>query len=174
MFSRPFKLAPDLPSRRAGDVFLSVLSELTAEVLSCGAGVRMRVSGTSMGPLIRSGDAVVVAPTQTRDLKPGDLIFFVNRRRSLVLHRILKVDRRAQGGVWFRTKGDSQGMFDEPVEPLSVLGRVVRIERSRHGLIGRIIDLDSPPWRRMAPALALAHLGVNRLWSVAMRLQGRM
>ncbi|MBI9082905.1 MAG: hypothetical protein JEZ11_04860 [Desulfobacterales bacterium] len=127
-----------------------------------------------MRPLIRSGDAVVVERVAACDLKPGDLIFFVNRRRSPVLHRILRIDRGGQGGVVFRTKGDAQGMFDEPVEPPSVLGRVIRIERSRHGLIGRVIDLDSPPWRRMAPVLALVHLGVNRLWSVAMRLQGRM
>ena len=167
------KTTEETAAPRPGDQTGPETADLFESVLGRGLRLCFHVTGASMAPLIRSGDAVVVERVGACNLKPGDLILFVNRLGSPVLHRVLRIARDATGGALLRTKGDAQGMFDEPVEPSAVLGRVVRIERSGHGLLGRSIDLDSPPWRRVGPLLARVHVGVNRLWSVAMRLQGR-
>lgn len=122
-----------------------------------------------MAPLIRSGDTVTVVSAKDRAPGRGDLILFVNRRGSPVLHRIVKIVVAETGGRVYRTKGDAQGMFDEPVVPEALLGRVVRIERRRRGLWGAHIDLDAPFWQRIGPLLADFHRIVNRLWCVAAR-----
>ena len=65
-------------------------------------------------------------------------------------------------------------MMDEAVAAETVLGRVLRIERTRRGLAGRAIDLRSPSWRMAAPVLARVHLVINRLWSVTLRVRRRI
>lgn len=135
-------------------------------LLHQGTSVRVRVTGASMAPLIRSGDTVTVAPVKERIPDRGDLILFVNRCGAPVLHRIVKIADTGTGTV-YRTKGDAQGMFDEPVAHDAVLGRVVRIARRRRGLCGADIDLDAPFWQRIGPLLAAFHLLVNRFWCVA-------
>ena len=151
-----------------------VLPELTENLLSQGIRVRIRVSGRSMAPLITTGDAVILQKVRAGDLKPGHLVFYADPCRKPVLHRILRIDRIGRGRLVFRTKGDAQGMMDEPVAAAAVLGRVVRIERCRPGLVGRNLDLNAPLWRVVAPLLAQLHLGINRLWTLSMRLCGRI
>jgi signal peptidase I len=137
--------------------------ELFQHILDSGLRLRVRVTGRSMRPMVRSGDVALVAPVSNRALFPGDLILFRNRHGQPVLHRILF--RRQTVGMppFYRTKGDACLAFDPPVGDGDILGRVIRIERCHHGGTASILDLDTPFWKRLNFILALAHRGLNRL-----------
>ena len=121
---------------RTGEPMTGVAGPLITALLRQGTPIRVPVTGSSMAPLIRSGDTVTVAPAEECSPGRGDLIVFVNRCGAPVLHRIVKIVGTGTGTV-FRTKGDAQGMFDEPVAPGAVLGRVGAHRAPPPGTLGR-------------------------------------
>ncbi len=80
------------------------------------------VSGPSMVPTLRDGDALLVYPT--RRIRPGDVVIarFRYRPDLLVVKRAV---RPAQGGWW--VEGDNPAVTDDSRRygPADVLGRVV-------------------------------------------------
>ena len=95
---------------------------LAESLLRSGWTLRLRVSGSSMKPLLRSGTVLRIAPSNERPIV-GDIAFFRTASGRLVAHRVLGCD---ESRVW--TKGDSSGQADGPVEVSEVLGRVLGIE----------------------------------------------
>lgn len=68
----------------------------------------------SMAPEIEPGDVVVTVPTPTRDLRVGDMVSYsipVEDHR-VETHRVVEVDRTADGSVAIRTKGDANQGVD--------------------------------------------------------------
>ena len=73
----------------------------------------------SMEPTIKTGSAILIKSQNAYDV--GDVITFVNNKRNLVTHRIVKNDRNV-----YTTKGDNNNAEDIFTTPQSaVRGRVI-------------------------------------------------
>ncbi|MBW1988182.1 MAG: signal peptidase I [Deltaproteobacteria bacterium] len=117
--------------------------ELFRELLEQGVTVRLRVTGGSMKPAIRSGDVVLVRPVNGRRIAPGDVVLFGDASGKMVLHRVEAVERKP-GGTVLRTRGDAAVHPDLPV-PLGQVWGVVEtvlprpwwwpVQRAAAGLI---------------------------------------
>ena len=113
---------------------------LAGSLLGSGWMLRLRVTGTSMKPLIRSGSVLRIAPLRpsTGAPKRGDIVLFSAPSGRLLAHRIVDIQ-----GESYLTKGDSSGEPDGLVGHRQLLGRVVGID----GLF--FFPLDGPLTRRL-------------------------
>lgn len=100
-----------------------------------GAPFRLAVTGTSMLPLLRPGDLVVVAPG-AHAYPVGTIVVF-RQGEQLVVHRVV----RRWGPEHWLTKGDN-GPVDEPIVAASIIGVVIAADRN-----GVRWALDHPWWR---------------------------
>lgn len=96
---------------------------LLEELLSCGARLRVRVTGRSMAPSLQGGEFVFIRREPVKKLSRGDLVLYRDSRGFLVLHRLV-----GKGKKELRTRGDALGRADGPVAPSRVLGRVCAIQ----------------------------------------------
>src|SRR5262245_58958701 len=122
-----------------------VAEPLLRQQLQRGNALRLRSRGTSMLPLLRSGDVVgIVAARRYGD---GDVLAYV-RGETVIVHRL--IGRAAGGGPQgqLRLRGDARRWPDQPVAAESVLGRVDWVERD-----GRVIRVDGP-WGRLCGGLS--------------------
>ncbi|MFN3396458.1 MAG: signal peptidase I [Thermodesulfovibrionales bacterium] len=107
-----------------------------------GINIRMPVRGSSMFPVLSTGDSIVVSPPD--DLKKGDIILYRDKG-NLVCHRIVKVVKRSvpqandDGRVYYITRGDSLFYDDAPVSVDDIIGKVSVIERKRMSLPRRLL-----------------------------------
>lgn len=115
-------------------------AELAGDLLARGTEVRMRVTGSSMTPFIRSGDVVTLVPPPPEGVSLGDVVACSPHPGRLVIHRVVAGTANAP---W--TQGDAVGVPDEPG---ALLGVVSRVERA-----GQVVRLGLGPGRRW---LALA------------------
>ena len=72
-----------------------------------------------MTPSLRDGDEVEV-DVLIRKPRVGDVVLYLDSERATILHRVI-----AQGGDWFRTRGDAARVPDERI----ALERLVGIAR---------------------------------------------
>lgn len=106
----------------------SVASETIADLLSRGISVRFTVSGDSMHPLIREGDALIVDPARPEDVCIGDVVLSLTER-GLTAHRVQQIAATGDG-CYFTTRGDNAPGTDVPFSASQLLGRVARIDRN--------------------------------------------
>jgi signal peptidase I len=119
--------------------------ELAVDLLKSGHRLRFRARGSSMHPLVRDGDILVVRPVNQDEMKVGDVVLYRAAGAGIVAHRIVeKHTRRGQGFLVVR--GDATGRPDPQVLWSQVLGRVASIERR-----GRTIVAESWTSRHAAP-----------------------
>lgn len=122
----------------------AVTAQLVTSLLADGYDVRLRVSGWSMKPLIRTGAVLRFSPT--RSPLRGDVALTRHENGSLVAHRIVAIDDRS---IW--TKGDSCRKVDGPVAREAVVACAV-------GWVGPVTLPLRSRWIRCAGLL------VNRLY----------
>jgi signal peptidase I len=81
------------------------------------------VGSGSMRPVMDAGDIVIIAKTNTDNLKVGDVIQFRVEKEVSVMHRLIRIEDVA-GHKQFITKGDANSIADpDPVLPENVMGR---------------------------------------------------
>ena len=114
---------------------------LSADLLHAGIALRFTAQGSSMLPLLRSGDILVVKPVDDSRLKIGDVVLCAVSTDRVVAHRIIR-RRTEENGLAFLVQGDRVGKPDGWIPQAQVLGRVDYLERS-----GRQINLQSGPGR---------------------------
>jgi signal peptidase len=114
-----------------------LLLDLSTELLGRGKRVRFRAPGRSMYPTIRENEAITVEPVTPQDVKVGDIILY-RSGKSVVAHRVMRIERGKGDTLRFILREDTWGTLDEPVEAEQILGRVVSVERA-----GRNIDPSS-------------------------------
>lgn len=102
------------------------VAALAGDLLGRGTSVRIRVTGSSMSPFIRSGDVVTLVPPPSRGVRLGDVIAFSPQPGRMVVHRVVAGTARAP-----LTRGDAALAIDEPG---TVLGAVVQVERAGRAL----------------------------------------
>jgi len=107
------------------------LDELAAQAAPQAGAVRFRAElwGTSMAPMIRHGDCVVVETAPLAELTPGEVVVYRNAGRLLVAHRLLEVVPGPDGPEALMQAQDPASVVDR-VPAASVLGRVVAVERA--------------------------------------------
>lgn len=141
---------------------------LAESLLRSGWTLSLRVSGSSMRPLLRSGTLLRIAPS-SEPPSVGDIAFFRTASGRFVAHRVLACD---DSRVW--TKGDSSGQADGPVEVSDVLGRVLGIDEPFFvPLTGRVARRIGLVLNRYYPKLVQLKSNLRRFLPRAPRLAGR-
>jgi signal peptidase I len=108
------------------------------------------VRGTSMLPLLRQGDQVLVAHG-SRELRRGDIVVF-QRPDGLIAHRVLRVQSH-EGERTLRTKGDNVLGLDTPLSAGELVGKVLQVGRGKQAL-----NLDTRLWRGVGAWVVLVML----------------
>jgi len=102
---------------------LSQKMTLFSSMLKEGYHLRMRVTGTSMSPFLKTGAIVTLSKIPVDQLKIGDIIFCQRDERTLKLHRLIAIKKNM-----LITKGDALDSSDHPVDETGYLGKVTCIE----------------------------------------------
>lgn len=110
----------------AGLAIISIASlSLAAVVTKARHGALLSVQTGSMVPVLNMGDLVSVTKVSADDLRPGDIITFINPANSkqTITHRIVEVPA-LDNGQKFVTRGDANPVNDQPIEAKSIIGKV--------------------------------------------------
>ena len=115
------------------------LDPITQEILSRGLFLRLKVSGRSMQPFIRTDDILLVEPKDTAKFNIGDILFYRHSLGFYIAHRLIK---KSDSGDML-TRGDNLYYYDQPVSIEQLMGRVTQIDRGNKRLtltggIGRV------------------------------------
>lgn len=130
------------------------LAGLAAEVLSRGGSFRFQATGTSMHPLIRSGDSVVIC-SPAEPLLPGSVVLTRRQDSGIVMvHRLIRCSDSLHGRG-FVTMGDNSRTLDLPVGREEIIGVVSAVVRD-----GKVLD-TSGRLQKMG-GRSLAWLGARR------------
>jgi signal peptidase len=149
----------------------AAFAELSAEILGAGNALRFRARGTSMLPLVRDGDVLLVAPVHPATARIGDLVLCSNAAGRIVVHRVTRKEVSPEGR-WFTVQGDAAARPDGLIPGAQVYGRVTAIERG-----GANIDVDRPVMRMLGWLAALRsrwNLGCRPGLRLATRLVKRL
>jgi hypothetical protein len=141
--------------------------EVVQSLLQQNIAVRIRVSGTSMQPLLKSGDLVEIEPLPAATLpRLGDILFLCNCQGSPLVHRLIW-RRRQHGRLHLLTKGDAGPGFDGFIPADKVLGRVQRIILAD---TGRQLNMNAPLQRLRACLLVSRTLSLHALRKMRFQL----
>lgn len=122
---------------------------LFAEILSNGTDLRLKVTGLSMRPFIKSGETVILRKIPAKYLQCGDIIYYVNSIGTPVLHRITDKKISQNGDFSFITKGDALLHKDLPISKKQILAKALYVEKVLP-LLGTVtIKLDSNVCRHL-------------------------
>jgi Peptidase S24-like len=91
-------------------------------------GPVFRIRSTSMAPVLRPADTIILEPVPSEALKAGDLVV-VKILDALVCHRYQGPVER-NGETCLLTKGDAEMTADVPVKRCDLVGRVREIHRA--------------------------------------------
>lgn len=135
-----------------------------------GTEIQLRVTSTSMLPMIRSGDTIVVETHQTEKFRRGDIVVRVEETHpgaqsaDWVVHRLVGISKQG----WL-TKGDNLRVFDRPATPLALIGRVIQIKRP-----SQTIHLQQFPWPWVNCYMGFHHFCLGKVVYYLRRLWGRV
>jgi len=137
-------------------------TELFAELLQSGAAVRIQVTGSSMRPIIDSGDMVLIRRVSASNLHRGDIVWFINTDGKVIAHRILSKHYRT-GKIYFHTKGDAQVEYDPWTPAEKILGKIYKVEKSRPNRPPKILNLETPGWQIGGRLIALVQIVISKM-----------
>jgi len=124
----------DLPMQGGKKELLTAAAPaLIAGVLGQYGQVRLRAYGSSMFPVIRSGDVLCIRHCTAETVQQGDVVLMRNGDR-VVAHRLIDKQRH-DGESFLVTRGDSLWCSDPARSASMLLGRVVAVVRN-----GRALD----------------------------------
>ncbi len=131
----------------------SDILDLLSDAVQTGTGVRLAVSGRSMGPSFASVSDIQVIPCELSCIPLGRLVVF-QRGGKWVAHRVMW-RRGGEDGSVYLTKGDGLAKMDQPaVQSSEIKGMVSSLGYKD----GTIVDLLSFPARLQAGWI------VSRYW----------
>lgn len=141
---------------------------LFKDLLSKDIDLRVKVTGGSMTPFLKSGEIVTVRKVHFKEINIGDLILFKDDNGFSVLHRIVSIKKNNQERITFITKGDRIISIDNPVREDMILGKAIRIEKhsKRKGL--KSINLESPVWKKLNFLIAIFSLLKAKLFKISL------
>lgn len=110
------------------------INELAAQTLAAFGALTLRVTGSSMLPVVQPGDELRIRRCPLDHARVGDVVLFA-RGRTLFAHRVVR-----RGTEMLVTRGDSLAADDAPVAAHEFLGKVEHVERR-----GRTVALRAQP-----------------------------
>ncbi len=122
---------------------------ISSELLRAGNTIRFTAKGTSMHPLIRDGDIVLIIPLKDEQIRKGDVVLFTIGDGRVLLHRVVEI-RRSRRDEECLIQGDHSIHSDGYIPTSKILGSMVAVQRgglqiSTKGLVyrslGRLISL---------------------------------
>lgn len=146
----------------------SDITYLAREVLLRGGNVRVPTFGTSMYPLLRSGDFIHIQPAGPAIIGAGDVVVY-ERGSRMVAHRVVKLWEE-NGQLHLQTKGDAFHKCDPPVAVSQLMGKVVLIERGKQRIK---IETRSQRWLASSSIMAWSCLNHLRLLTQLTRRRAR-
>jgi signal peptidase I len=117
---------------------------ISEALLRNGVNVRITTRGSSMFPLLRTGDRITISPDTHPEI--GDMVVF-RRNGAMVCHRLVKIFEKDRT-IHYQTRGDTVSRVDDPIPQRDLLGKVIRIDMMRLSLARRILLLINPGIRR--------------------------
>jgi len=118
-------------------------NRILVDFLEAGYSLRLTAQGTSMSPLIREGDVVLIDPIGSQLPKPSEVVFFINHQGNLVLHRVIKRMRKNRM-FFFLLKGDQVANTDGFYEEDRIIGRLRGFERN-----GNTLSMKDMPFKML-------------------------
>lgn len=106
-----------------------LFAELCASLLQVGTSIRFSAQGDSMLPSLRSGDTLICEPVEGRQLRVGDVVFFITADGQGIFHRIIRT-RRQNASPFFLVQADNALKPDGWKSAGEILGRVNHITRA--------------------------------------------
>jgi signal peptidase I len=105
-----------------------VTVDLVGHVVKKRGSILLPAQGKSMYPFIRQGDICHFEACDPDTFKRGDVVLFATGLNRLVAHRFIKKIYRFNQS-YYLFKGDTNLLFDEPVKPEQIIGKMNAIER---------------------------------------------
>ena len=99
------------------------LYPLILEAFNKGLTFTFPIHGTSMQPLLKTGDLVVLKKIDAK-LKKGDIILYQRVDKSFVLHRIRKVKKDS-----YTLVGDHQYLLEKGILDSQIIGVVIAYQK---------------------------------------------
>lgn len=161
----------DLPHLTKLTCTAADFSLLGAELLSKGNSVRFCARGSSMHPMVRDGDALLINPLGDAGARIGEIVLCTAGNGIVLVHRVLR-RRRGEDGSAYLVQGDQSPMPDGWIPEAQVHGRLVEIEREGRRLamtgsaarfLGRLIVLALRMGARQSMFAGLASGLLKRL-----------
>lgn len=135
----------------------SEFGELGAELLVRGNLVWFTARGTSMHPLVRDGDTLLIAPYRPGGVKVGDIVLCTTETGQVLVHRVLR-NRADENGKRHLVQGDHAPKPDGWIPQQKIHGRLVEIDRC-----DRRLAMTGPKARLLGLLMVLAHrLGLRQ------------
>lgn len=119
-------------------------AELCSDFLTMGKSVRFTAHGSSMHPLVRNGDILLVEPSWNNSLRVGAIVLCRVSSGRVVVHRVIH-KRRNQHEFVYLIQGDNIKESDGWFSSKDIIGKIVSIERQ-----GVFLDLSTPRARILA------------------------
>lgn len=121
---------------------------------------RFSVTGTSMLPTLKTGDAVLLTRVRVDDLIPGDCVLINNGDRAYV-HRFLWRNKKS-----VITKGDGHRIFDPVWQNSAIRGQMIQAWRDDKCIYKRTAQsIQSDRWK------AYKHLLTGAVWTLLHRMK---
>ncbi len=106
---------------------LVAVAVLFATLVNVGTPVVV-LSGSSMVPALRPGDAALLYRPHIAEVKVNDLIAFRSAEQAIVVHRVVEKHVDASGSTYVVTKGDSNQWNDkERTDESNYVGKVYQV-----------------------------------------------
>lgn len=86
--------------------------------------------GTSMYPIIQSGNVCRFVAFNSKEVKKGDILLYQSPSGQLIAHRVLRIkDKNNQ--IQYELKGDTNLSFDGPISHEQIIGKLVSINKEK-------------------------------------------
>jgi signal peptidase I len=103
--------------------------DLVRRVVNKKGIILLPAQGKSMYPFIKQGDICHFEACDPATFKKGDVVLFTSGSSRLVAHRYIKEINKDQQ-IYYLFKGDTNLLFDEPIKPDRIIGKMTAIERN--------------------------------------------
>lgn len=97
--------------------------ELCEKILHAGTTIRFTANGSSMLPLIKDNDSLLITPVTSNQIRFGDVLLFVNDLEIPLVHRVIRIEKHSNDRV-FEMKGDQAQSTDGWITTDQILGRL--------------------------------------------------
>lgn len=130
---------------------------LGAELLRKGTSVRFQAGGSSMHPLVRDGDTLLITPCQADRVRLGEIVLCSAEPDRVLVHRVIRRRAGVASALYF-IQGDQSPTPDGWIDQERIHGCLEAVERE-----GRRISMNGAAARVMGLLLVMVHrLGLRQ------------